>query len=34
MMPDDPQQRRIFIIQLVLIAAIITMIVLVAVSRS
>jgi hypothetical protein len=30
MMPDDPQQRRILIIQLALITAIITMIVIVA----
>jgi hypothetical protein len=33
MMPYDPQQRRMLIIQLALIAAIITMIVIVAVAR-
>jgi hypothetical protein len=33
MMPDDPQQRRTLIIQLALIAAIITMVVIVAASR-
>jgi hypothetical protein len=33
MIPDDPQQRRTLIIQLALIAAIITIIAIVAVSR-
>jgi len=33
MMPDNPQQRRIFFIQLALIVAIIFMIVVVAVAR-
>jgi hypothetical protein len=33
MMPDDPQQHRTFVIQLALIAAIITIIAIVAVLR-
>jgi len=33
MIPDDPQQRRVLVIQLALIAAIITIIAIVAVSR-
>jgi len=32
-LPDDPQQRRVFIFQVALIAAIITVIVIVMVSR-
>jgi hypothetical protein len=33
MMPDDPRQRRIFIFQIMLIAAIITVMAIVAMSR-